>query len=398
MPSSPTPPRWRGRIRRYYGRDSEVVHPPVDIAPFAADLPREDYLLVVARLFPYKRVDLAIEAANRPAMRLKVVGEGSDRRRLEALAGDTVEFVGWADDAEKARLYGSAQALLMPQEEDFGMVMVEALASGTPVVALRAGGALDIVEDGETGVFFDRQTPEDLRAAIERLERLDLDRGRLRERARDFSPERFDAAMRSVAERARQPVSDQVRALQRGGLPLDREPLERQAPAGGADHAATLRVRVQLEDRVGKGAGIAGGNEHPGAAGELLGDAVDSRAHHRDARNHRLEHGEREGIRTRGHREDIEARELLARVDASRVGDPERVELREQAGGELAVEGVVRSAGDPERDVRGLGSNQARRLDEDVRSLPRRDHSDRSDDGPRPTRAAAAALPSSAPS
>lgn len=189
------------RIRRYYGRESEVVHPPVDIARFAADLPREDYLLVVARLFPYKRVDVAIEAANRTGTRLKIVGEGSDRPRLEALAGDTVEFVGWAGDAEKARLYASARALLMPQEEDFGMVMVESLASGTPVVALRAGGALDILEDGETGVFFDRQTPEDLSAAIDRLERLDLDRGRLRERARDFGPERFDAGMRSVAER-----------------------------------------------------------------------------------------------------------------------------------------------------------------------------------------------------
>ncbi len=190
------------RIRRYYGREAEVVHPPVDLTPFDTDHEREDYLLVVARLFPYKRVDLAIEAANRLGVHLKIVGDGSDRRRLEARAGTTVEFVGWANDATKAKLFGSARALLVPQEEDFGMVMVESLASGTPVVAYREGGALEIVEDGVTGVFFDRQTPEDLVAAILRLDRLALDRDALRERAGEFSPERFDAAMREVADRA----------------------------------------------------------------------------------------------------------------------------------------------------------------------------------------------------
>jgi glycosyltransferase involved in cell wall biosynthesis len=189
------------RIRRYYGRQAEVVHPPVDLSPFATDHEREDYLLVVARLFPYKRVDLAIEAANRLGVRLKIVGDGSDRRRLEALAGDTVEFSGWVDDDAKARIFGSARALLVPQEEDFGMVMVESLASGTPVVAFREGGALEIVEDGVTGVFFDRQTPEDLIAAIGRLEELPLDREVLSQRAAEFCPERFDSAMREVADR-----------------------------------------------------------------------------------------------------------------------------------------------------------------------------------------------------
>jgi glycosyltransferase involved in cell wall biosynthesis len=190
-----------GRIRRYYGRDAEVIHPPVDLTPFCTDHEREDYLLVVARLFPYKRVDLAIEAANRLGVRLKIVGDGSDRPRLEAMAGDTIEFVGWADDAAKAKLFGAARALLVPQEEDFGMVMVEALASGTPVVAFREGGALEIIEEGATGVFFDRQTPEDLIAAIGRLESFELDRQAMRERADEFSPERFDAAMRDVADR-----------------------------------------------------------------------------------------------------------------------------------------------------------------------------------------------------
>ena len=193
------------RIRRYYGREAEVIHPPVDLSPFSTDHEREDYLLVVARLFPYKRVDLAIEAANRLGVHLKIVGDGSDRQRLEAMAGSTIEFVGWADDAAKAKLFGSARALLVPQEEDFGMVMVEALGSGTPVVAFREGGALEIVQEGIDGVFFDRQTPDDLVDAIGRLDRLDLNREALRERAGEFSPDRFDAAMRDVAARVTAP-------------------------------------------------------------------------------------------------------------------------------------------------------------------------------------------------
>ena len=224
------------RIRRYYGRDAEVIHPPVDLTPFSTDQEREDYLLVVARLFPYKRVDLAIEAANRLGVRLKIVGDGSDRPRLEAMAGDTIEFIGWADDAAKAKLFGAARALLVPQEEDFGMVMVEALASGTPVVAFREGGALEIIEEGTTGVFFDRQTPEDLIAAIGRLEGFGLDRDALCERASEFSPERFDAAMRDVADRVVRALVPRLRhgspvgAREALGLALQRVERKRSLP------------------------------------------------------------------------------------------------------------------------------------------------------------------------
>ncbi len=190
------------QIRRHYGREAEVVPPGVDSTPFAGAHERGDYLLLVARLYPYKRVDLAIEAANRLGVPLKIVGEGSDRPRLEQLAGDTVEFLGWVVEEDKPALFGSARALLAPQIEDFGIVMVEALAAGTPVVALNRGGAVDILSDGETGVLFSRQTADELVDAIGRLERESFDREVLRARARAFSPERFQASIRELAERA----------------------------------------------------------------------------------------------------------------------------------------------------------------------------------------------------
>lgn len=190
------------RIRRYYGRESLVVHPPVDVSAFAADPPADDYFVVVARLYPYKRVDLAIEACAQVGVRLKVLGDGGDRKRLEALAGETVEFLGWVDDDRKAEVIGAARALLAPQLEDFGIAMVEALAAGTPVIALQAGGALDIIDDGETGLLFAEQTTASLVEAIRRLDSASLDPALLRERAARFVPERFDAAMRDVAARA----------------------------------------------------------------------------------------------------------------------------------------------------------------------------------------------------
>jgi glycosyltransferase involved in cell wall biosynthesis len=193
-----------GLIERYYGREAEVIHPPVDVGGYRADLGRGDYLLIVARLFPYKRVDVAIETCGRLGVPLKVVGDGSDRPRLEALAGPQVEFLGWVEESEKPKLFGEARALIAPQVEDFGIVMVEALAAGTPVVALAAGGALDIVEDGETGVLFEGQNAESLTAAIARSDEIDWDRAGLRAAAGRFSEERFASAMRGCVEAAAQ--------------------------------------------------------------------------------------------------------------------------------------------------------------------------------------------------
>ena len=164
------------RIRRCYGRDADVMYPPVDVARFRMDESPGHAYLVVSALTPYKRVDLAVEAANRRRCRLLVVGTGPEEARLRALAGPTVEMLGWRDDAEVAELYARCRALVFPSVEDFGITPLEAMASGRPVIALGEGGALETVvapggADAPTGLFFTPQTAEALAEAMERFER-----------------------------------------------------------------------------------------------------------------------------------------------------------------------------------------------------------------------------------
>lgn len=152
------------RIAMFYGRDAEVIHPPVDLQRFRLSEEPGEFYLVVSALTPYKRVDLAVEAANRLGLRLVVVGSGPEERALRARAGRTVEFLGWRSDAEVADLYGRSRALLFPGVEDFGIVPLEAMASGKPVIAFGRGGAretivpLDEGSDSPTGIFFAEQT------------------------------------------------------------------------------------------------------------------------------------------------------------------------------------------------------------------------------------------------
>jgi glycosyltransferase involved in cell wall biosynthesis len=163
------------RIRRCYGRGADVIYPPVDTARFrVADDPGEFYL-VVSALVPYKRVDLAVEAARRLGRRLIVVGSGPEERRLRARTAPGIEFLGHRSDAEIAELYARCRALLFPGVEDFGIVPLEALAAGRPVIALGRGGVRETVHplggDGvPTGVFFEEPTVDALAAAIERFE------------------------------------------------------------------------------------------------------------------------------------------------------------------------------------------------------------------------------------
>jgi glycosyltransferase involved in cell wall biosynthesis len=163
------------RIRRAYGREADVIYPPVDVSRFRVDEAPGEYYLVVSALTPYKRVDLAVAACTRLGRRLLVVGSGPEAGRLRALAGPTVELLGWCDDARVAELYARCRALLFPPLEDFGIAPLEAMASGRPVIALGAGGAREtVVPPGEgeppTGLFFARQTVDDLAEAIRRFE------------------------------------------------------------------------------------------------------------------------------------------------------------------------------------------------------------------------------------
>ena len=190
----------QARIRRVYGRDSQVIEPPVDAARFArvpdpAPSPEgEGIYLCVSALVPYKRVELAVRAFSRPGQRrrLIIVGDGPERARLTSLAGPNVELRGRVDDDELLGLYAACRAVVHPALDDFGIVPVEALAAGRPVVAFAAGGSLDSVRDSETGVLFAEPTPEALAAALVRLERLELDPGRLRAAAQRFDHATFE--------------------------------------------------------------------------------------------------------------------------------------------------------------------------------------------------------------
>ena len=193
----------RRRIHECYGRESVVIYPPVDTDFYTLDpaVRREDYYLVISAFAPYKRVDLAIEACNRLGRRLVVIGSGQDAKRLKALAGPAVEFLGWRPDAELREHLRQCRALLFPGEEDFGIVPVEANACGTPVIAYGRGGATETIVplkgDDPTGEWFEDQTVESLVAAMERVERrVDrLDPAAARRQALRFDHRRYEAEL-----------------------------------------------------------------------------------------------------------------------------------------------------------------------------------------------------------
>ena len=215
------------RIRRCYGRGARVIHPPVDLQRFElADDGDGEFYLVVSALAPYKRLDLAVEAANHLGRRLVVVGTGPEERRLRALAGPTVEFLGWQSDAQVAALYRRCHAVLFPGLEDFGIVPLEAMASGRPVIAFAAGGVLETVvgldadepsatDEPPTGIFFHEQPVDALAAAVQRVEASShrFSPKALRARAESFDRARFKARVQGYVD---------ARLAERG--PRSREP------------------------------------------------------------------------------------------------------------------------------------------------------------------------------
>jgi glycosyltransferase involved in cell wall biosynthesis len=188
-----------GRIRKHYRRDAVVVHPPVDVERHLYRPRREDdYYLVLGRVVPYKRVELAVGACATLGRRVKVVGEGRGLTAARAAAGPGAEFLGFVEDTKVDELLSGARALLFPGEEDFGIVPVEAQAAGVPVIAYGAGGVRDTVIENETGAFHAEQTVTSVASAILQAESMQFDEYRLRANARRFGQARFRAEMTDV--------------------------------------------------------------------------------------------------------------------------------------------------------------------------------------------------------
>jgi glycosyltransferase involved in cell wall biosynthesis len=196
------------RIRRYYNREATIVYPPVDTVFFhPSPSPRERHFLIVSAFVPYKRIDIAIDACRRVGAPLRLIGDGPDRTRLERSAGSDVQFLGRLSDEQVREEYRRALAVILPGEEDFGIVPVEAQACGCPVVALARGGALETVIDQETGILFSELTAESLAAALDRAAATTFDVDRLRRHAEQFSTDRHVEGMHTVlAEMAAAPA------------------------------------------------------------------------------------------------------------------------------------------------------------------------------------------------
>lgn len=206
------------RIRKYYNRASTVIHPPVRTERFTpTETPNSDYFLVVSRFLSYKRIDLAIQACNLLNVPLKVVGSGPDEKRLRGMAGAKTQFLGRLPDTDVIALMANCRAFLFPGEEDFGITPVEAMAAGRPVVAYGAGGALETVIPGETGLFFSEPTPESLAQSLREMDDFVVDASRIRRHAEAFDTRLFQSKMRRFTDAAREATADRYEQIARDG-------------------------------------------------------------------------------------------------------------------------------------------------------------------------------------
>lgn len=195
----------RERIKTYYGMDSRVIHPFVELADFRAHaddlLAKDDYYAMVTAFAPNKRVDIAVKAFNKLGKKLKIIGSGQQEAELRAMAKDNIHFLGNVDREEVIRVLRGAKAFIFPGVEDFGITPLESLASGTPVIAYRAGGVLETLND-DVASFFDEPTPEALAMEVVRAEDKKYDKAVLWKRAEQFSKESFMAKIKSAIDEA----------------------------------------------------------------------------------------------------------------------------------------------------------------------------------------------------
>ncbi len=200
----------RQRIVKSYGRESKVIYPPVDVRRFQLSPEHGDYFLIISRLVPYKRIDLAVEAFTRLGLPLWIIGDGRDRRALESMAGPNVRFLGRLGDEEARRHLERCRAFIFPGEEDFGIAPLEAQAAGRPVIAYAGGGALETVIEGKTGLFFHEATPQSLAEAVRGFRDGQFDPATLREHALHFDhavfQKEFSDLIREKCEMRSQPA------------------------------------------------------------------------------------------------------------------------------------------------------------------------------------------------
>ncbi|TSC95535.1 MAG: group 1 glycosyl transferase [Parcubacteria group bacterium Athens1014_10] len=191
------------RIKKYYHRESKVIYPPVEVEKFKISPEIDNYFLVISRLRPYKKVELAMQAFYKLGIPLKIIGVGSeknDKERVKKFIKPNIEFLGYVSEEEKAKYLSRCKALIHPQEEDFGITAVEAMASGRPVIAYKSGGVLETVIDGATGKFFEEQTWECLADAVIKFKAEDFDPVKIREHSLKFSKERFKNEIKEFIE------------------------------------------------------------------------------------------------------------------------------------------------------------------------------------------------------
>jgi glycosyltransferase involved in cell wall biosynthesis len=195
------------RIKKYYKKDSTVINPPIDTKKFHIGK-SGDYFLMVGRLMTYKRFDIAVEAFNRLGWPLKIIGRGLEYKKLKKMAKPNIEFMGRLTDEELFETYANAKAFVFPQEEDFGLVAIEAMASGKPIVAFRGGDIIEHARDGKEAVYFNEQTSQSLIGALEKFHPDDFDSQAIREKALPFDREIFKDKMKKYIESALENYKD----------------------------------------------------------------------------------------------------------------------------------------------------------------------------------------------
>jgi glycosyltransferase involved in cell wall biosynthesis len=205
------------RIKKYYRRDAQIIYPPVNTSWLKISTSIDDYFLLVGRLIPYKRADIVVKAFNKLGLPLKIVGTGSELQSLKDIAGPNIEFLGRVSDRDLGEMYSRCLALIFPQEEDFGIVPLEAMAAGRPVIAYRGGGALETVVDGETGVFFERQEDQSLIDVVRNFDPDRFDSRKLREHAENFDVSVFKHRINSFVNTAWSNFQEELKMPTNGG-------------------------------------------------------------------------------------------------------------------------------------------------------------------------------------